>query len=119
MPVSGAFHTPYMKSAQDELNNILHKVEIDTTPLQNQDFKLYSNVTGEPFNPTDNIRDLLTRQICEPVKWTNIIQDINQMFMSKQLDGILELGPSNNLKSILSKVNRRTLRVTQSLDLNS
>jgi len=119
LPVSGAFHTPYMESAQEGLNDILHKIEINTAPLENPDFKVYSNVTGKPFESTDNIRDLLVKQICEPVKWTNIIQDVNLMFKEKKLDSILELGPGNNLQSILGKVNRRAIRVTQSLDLNS
>ena len=119
LPVSGAFHTPYMQSAQEDLNNILHKIEINTTPLNNPDFKVYSNVTGMPFKTTDNIRELLVQQICEPVKWKDIIQDVNVMFKEKRLDNILELGPGNNLKSILGKVNRRAVRVTQSLDLNS
>lgn len=120
--VSGAFHTKHMKSAQDELDHILHKIKLSGPEEVNSD--VYSNVTGRPFCGDDDIRDLLTRQLCETVRWADVMNDVNNRFTGcgkncgkENVNAILELGPGNQLKSMLSKVNRKLVRITKSIDL--
>ena len=120
-----------MRPAQDALNDILHKIEIRETSVTDNKEKfecdVYSNVTGNPFghshdnnNDNDDIRDLLTRQLCETVRWCDVMKGVN-----KRVDGgdhvgnILELGPGNQLKSILSKMNRKLVRNTKTIDLST
>ena len=124
VPVSGAFHTKYMRTAQEELNDILHKIKILKPEEVTSNCDVYSNVTGRPFVDVDgveDIRNLLTRQICETVRWSDVIENVNNLFVGakekKSVDQILELGPGNQLKSMLSKVNRKLVRVTESVDL--
>ena len=120
--VSGAFHTKHMQSAQDELDNILHKIKILRPEQVNSD--VYSNVTGRPFGEKDDVRNLLTRQLCETVRWSDVMNDVNDRFTGcrkndarRDVNAILELGPGNQLKTMLSKVNRKLIRITKSIDL--
>ena len=62
--VSGAFHTPYMEKAADAVSKVLDAAAISMPSAQ-----VYSNVTGKAYTSVDEIKTLLKRQLCEPVKW--------------------------------------------------
>ena len=49
--VSGAFHTPLMKSALPVLSRALKSINVKTPEIQ-----VYSNVTGEPYKSTEEIK---------------------------------------------------------------
>ena len=69
--VSGAFHTPYMESAQAALSKTLDESDIQMPSIQ-----VYSNVTGKPYTSVDEIKTLLKRQLLEPVKWEQGTKDL-------------------------------------------
>ena len=97
--VSGAFHSPLMKLAQNEVKSLL-----DTVDIKLPRFHVYSNVTARPYESEDQVRVLLARQVCEPVQWEqsmiNIINYINQ----ENIEQVYEIGPGKQLKAALSRI---------------
>lgn len=92
--VSGAFHSPLMDAAKEEL-----KKAIDAAPFHDADVPVYANVTGKPVTDADQIRDLLIRQLTCPVRWR---ESIANMFN----DGItkfVEIGPGKILQGLVKR----------------
>jgi [acyl-carrier-protein] S-malonyltransferase len=92
--VSGAFHSPLMDAAKDEL-----KKAIDAAPIHDADVPVYANVTGKPVTGADQIKDLLIRQLTCPVRWH---ESIANMFN----DGItkfVEIGPGKVLQGLVKR----------------
>jgi [acyl-carrier-protein] S-malonyltransferase len=96
--VSGAFHSPLMKSARESLAEILNSTEISDTI-----FPIYANVHAGPTTNGSAIRELLLKQLENPVLWSktmnNLIEDGNEMF--------LELGPGKVLQGLLKRIDRK------------
>lgn len=88
LPVSGAFHTSLMRSAQEAFLVTLEKVDF-SSPL----FPVYANCTGKAVHEPEEIRSALGRQIVESVRWVHILQ----AFSLLSLDAFVELGPKNVL----------------------
>ena len=112
VPVSGAFHTNYMKPAQDMFSDALERV---TLSLNN--CGLFSNQTGDYYKSTTEIREYLVRQVCEPVQWYPILQTIANEFYAGRFSEIYEIGAGRNLKSLLSKVDRNMIKKTTCISL--
>lgn len=96
LPVSGAFHSPLMASARDEL-----AAAIRATHMNQPRFPVYMNATGLPTESVEEIRSLLIEQLTSPVRWTSILRSMHE-------NGILrfvEIGPKNVLQGLV----RRTL----------
>ncbi len=96
--VSGAFHSPLMESAQQELGEVLDKME-----KQKAEFPVYANVTAKPVTEAEEIKELLFKQLTYPVLWFNTIQNMIE-------DGITEfyeVGPGKVLAGLLKRINRR------------
>lgn len=75
LPVSGAFHSPLMQPAADQLAEALKLAEI-----RSPKFTVISNVTAKPHGEPESIRDLLAKQLLSPVRWTDCLgalQDTN------------------------------------------
>jgi [acyl-carrier-protein] S-malonyltransferase len=93
--VSGAFHSPLMQSAQDELGAALADTQVETASIP-----VYANVTAEPVTEPDRIRTMLREQIIAPVKWErsirNMIRDGSNEF--------LEVGPGRVLQGLLKRI---------------
>lgn len=71
LPVGGAFHSPLMQPAQDELAQA-----INTTTFQAPICPIYQNVHGRPERDPDAIRANLIAQLTAPVCWTQTIQNM-------------------------------------------
>jgi len=97
--VSGAFHTPYMESAVPKLAEMLEK-----TDIQQPTIYVLSNVTGEYFMSPDHIRELLKRQIVEPVKWEQQMDEATKLM--HQISGYIESGPGKQLKAMMRRINQ-------------
>jgi len=97
--VSGAFHTPYMESAVPRLKEMLEKTEIKQPSIY-----VLSNVTGEYFHSPDHIRELLSRQIVEPVKWEQQMDEATKLM--HQIAGYIETGPGKQLKAMMRRINQ-------------
>ena len=105
MHVSGAFHTPYMRPAQDQLNEVLQKVTFYPTT----GIKLYSNVTGKPYENVGCIKNLLVRQVCEPLLWYSVLQSINEDYLNGLYDNMYELSRIKQIKTMVGKINKEMM----------
>ena len=82
-----------MKEAADIFAGELAKADI-----HKGDITLYSNVTAEPY--TDDVVDLLSRQICNPVQWEKIIRNM----IASGIDTFIEIGPGRTLTNMVKKI---------------
>lgn len=95
--VSGAFHTPLMKSAAEIL-----QPKIESVTLHQGDVRLLMNVAGDFVEDTDEMRKLLLEQVMQPVLWEKSVRAI----MDKGVDLFLEIGPGKTLCGMLRKINK-------------
>ncbi len=96
LPVSGAFHSPLMNSAQENFKPVIESASFK--PLQTE---IVMNVTGEYVTDIDEIKRLLLQQIIEPVQWEKTLNSIDQ----QGITNFIEVGPG----TVLSGLVKRTL----------
>jgi len=94
--VSGAFHTPYMQPAAEALGQM-----IDATPMQQPTLSVLSNVTGIYFYSVEEIRQLLKRQLVEPVRWEQCMEEVCKPFHNHT--AYVESGPGKQLKAMMRR----------------
>ena len=97
LPVGGAFHSPLMEPAQEELANAILETSFLTPSCP-----IYQNVTAAPTQDANVIQKNLIAQLTGPVKWTQIIQNMRQ-------DGatlFTEYGPGKVLQGLVKKIDR-------------
>lgn len=94
LSVSGAFHSPYMQSASDKFKEELENYNIITPKIN-----VYANLTSQPYE--DNVKDYMSKQIVNPVKWQQTIENmINDGF-----DTFIEVGAGKTLTGLIKKIN--------------
>ena len=100
LPVSGAFHTPYMAPASEGLKAELAEGGYE---ISSPSITLYSNLSAEPY-PTnaDGIIESVSGQVSGSVRWEEIIRDM----ADKGADTFIECGPGNTLSGFV----KRTLK---------
>jgi [acyl-carrier-protein] S-malonyltransferase len=93
LPVSGAFHSPYMEGAYKEFKTITDNMIFSTphTPV-------YSNVTAEPYGDP---KELLPKQIISPVLWQKTIENM----IESGFDTFIEAGWGNTLVNLIKRIN--------------
>ena len=96
LPVSGAFHSPLMESAQQKFQLVL-----DSVMLHPPEIDIVMNVTGEHTTDTDDIKHLLFQQITQPVQWKKTLLTISKT----RITNYVEVGPGK----VLSGLVKRTL----------
>lgn len=106
LPVGGAFHSPLMDSAKNEL-----KDAIDKTVLSKGICPIYQNISASSTSDIDLIKQNLIDQLTGPVKWTQIMQNM----INDGLSEVIEVGPGKVLQGLFKKVNREI--PTQSANL--
>ena len=97
LPVGGAFHSPLMEPAREELA----KAILDTT-IHRPSCPIYQNVTAAATQDTASIKENLIAQLTGPVKWTQTIQQM-------RIDGatlFTEYGPGKVLQGLVKKIDR-------------
>lgn len=104
LPVSGAFHSPLMKSAQEKFQSVLDKVTLHQSKID-----IVMNVTGEFETDTDSIKHLLFQQITEPVQWQKTLHTIHETGITH----FVEVGPGK----VLSGLVKRTLPESTALNV--
>lgn len=95
LPVGGAFHSPLMEPAREEL-----AAAIDNTNFADPSCPIYQNVTTTAINSSVEIKENLMLQLTAPVKWT---QSVQQMVK----DGatlFTEIGPGKVLQGLIRKI---------------
>ena len=94
LKVSGAYHSPLMAEASGRFSEILDKISFFRPEIP-----IYSNVTARPESDPEKIKDLMKKQICSPVRWYEIVINMDR-------DGIsnfIELGPKKVLGNLIKK----------------
>jgi len=94
--VSGAFHSPLMKSASNGLTQALANVQFD-----DPHFAVYANVNGEPVTKADRAKQLLLEQLSRPVRWTDEVSALAERFPDALF---VEMGPGNVLVGLVKKI---------------
>lgn len=94
LPVSGAFHSPLMQSASDKMLDV-----INNTKFAMPDINIISNLTANEYTNSDEIKDLLVKQITNTVKWQESICYINKKGANK----FIEVGFGNVLSGLVKK----------------
>ena len=97
LKVSAAFHSPLMGPAAEQFAATLNEIE-----FQRPSFPVLSNVTARAACDPDRIRELLVRQLTAPVRWTECIEALRALGVSR----FAELGPGR----VLTGLNRRNAR---------
>lgn len=101
LKVKGAFHSPFMNEAAEAF-----APEIEKANIMSGDITLYSNLTAEPYG--ENVVDLLSRQICNPVKWEQLIRNM----ISEGIDTFVEIGPGKTLTNMIKKIDANVCAMT-------
>jgi [acyl-carrier-protein] S-malonyltransferase len=95
LAVGGAFHSPLMEPARQEL-----AVAIGQTHFQTPVCPVYQNVTGQPSQEISVIKQNLIAQLTAPVRWTQTVQNM-------AADGVnvfVECGPGKVLQGLVQKI---------------
>jgi [acyl-carrier-protein] S-malonyltransferase len=98
LAVAGAFHTEIMHSAEEKLARALADV-----PIRPPRCPVISNVDARPHSDPDEIRDLLVRQVCSPVRWSESMQWI----LDQGCNRFVEVGHGRVLRGLLKRISRQ------------
>jgi len=98
LPVGGAFHSPLMMPAKEELAAV-----INATVFNNPVCPVYQNVNAQPVQNPEIIKQNLISQLTSPVKWTQIVKNMLADGASK----FTEMGPGKTLQGLVKKVDRQ------------
>lgn len=99
LPVGGAFHSPMMEPAREEL-----AAAIENTTFSKPNCPIYQNVTASAVTDENEIKANLISQLTAPVRWT---QSVQQMIMDGA-NHFTEVGPGKVLQGLVKKINRET-----------
>lgn len=97
LPVGGAFHSPLMKPAEDELAKA-----IQATTFNNPTCPVYQNVNALPITNPAEIQHNLIAQLTAPVKWTQIMTNM----LADGVNSVTEVGPGKVLQGLFKKMDR-------------
>lgn len=97
LPVGGAFHSPLMEPAREEL-----AAAIEQTAFNDPSCAIYQNVTAAAVTDATAIKKNLISQLTAPVRWTQTMQ---QMITDGATD-FIEVGPGKVLQGLMRKIDR-------------
>lgn len=100
LQVGGAFHSPLMEPARQELEAALMN-----TPFANPICPVYQNVTAEAAFEPDAIRKNLIAQLTAPVRWSQSVQAM----IADGATSFIECGPGNVLQGLVKKINKEAV----------
>ena len=95
LPVSGAFHSPLMEPARNELARAIDDVSL-TSPI----CPIYQNFSSLPIEDPKTIKANLISQLTTPVKWTSIIKNM----LDDGAKEFIEVGPGRVLQGLIKKI---------------
>ncbi|MCH2229946.1 MAG: ACP S-malonyltransferase [Crocinitomicaceae bacterium] len=98
LPVGGAFHSPLMEPAREELAAAIEATEFKA-PL----CPVYQNVVASPISDPAEIKKNLVAQLTAPVLWTQTMQAI----IADGATEVIEVGPGKVLQGLFKKVDRK------------
>ena len=100
LPVGGAFHSPLMNPAKEELEKA-----INNTIFHKPSCPIYQNVTASAVMNENEIKNNLISQLTSPVRWTHTIQQMIDDGASE----FIEVGPGKVLQGLVRKINRESV----------
>ena len=95
LKVSGAWHSELIKGAVAEFKEYLDTIAFDAPQK-----KVFFNVTADVEENPAEIREIMARQLCSPVRWYDTV---NKM-VAENVDVFVELGPGRVLAGLLKKI---------------
>jgi [acyl-carrier-protein] S-malonyltransferase len=100
LQVGGAFHSPLMEPARQEL-----QAAIEATNFQTPICPVYQNVDAKPYTNPDEIKKNLINQLTAPVRWTQTIQNM----VADGATEFTECGPGNVLQGLVKKIHKESV----------
>lgn len=97
LPVSGAFHSPLMQLAKDELEAAIEKTTFNAPKCP-----VYQNVDAQPHTDADEIKNNLIAQLTGSVRWTSSVQNM----IAAGADEFVECGPGRALRGMIGRIDR-------------
>ncbi|MEP0987770.1 ACP S-malonyltransferase [Ekhidna sp.] len=97
LPVGGAFHSPLMEPAREELAEA-----IQDTSFSTPNCPVYQNVDAKGYTGVETIKKNLVLQLTSPVRWTQSVQNM----ISDGASSFTECGPGKVLQGLVKKVDR-------------
>lgn len=104
LPVGGAFHSPLMKPAAEELAAGIKNVKFNEPVCP-----VYQNVTGLPTSDPVEIKKNLLAQLTSPVKWTHTIENM----IADGAVEFTEVAPGKVLQGLVSKITLNQVLINQ------
>lgn len=104
LPVGGAFHSPLMQQAADEL-----AAGIESVTFKAPVCPVYQNVTALPTTDPAEIKKNLLAQLTAPVKWTQTVENM----VADGADNFVESGPGKVLQGLVAKIAAGKVTVNQ------
>ncbi|KAG5192095.1 malonyl-CoA:ACP transacylase [Tribonema minus] len=98
LAVAGAFHTEFMSTAVDKLGTVLDSIEIGKPRIP-----VISNVDAKPHSDPKVIKELLKKQVTNPVLWENTMAEV----LKRGYERGYECGPGKVVAGILKRVDRK------------
>ena len=93
--VAGAYHSRFMKSAQDAL-----KPELESTPMQMPAVPVYCNYEARPVTGPEDVRAMLGEQVCGSVRWSACMKGLTDK--GERL--FIEMGPGKTLAGMMGRI---------------
>ena len=104
LPVGGAFHSPLMQLAADELAAGIESVKFNEPVCP-----VYQNVTALPTTDPQEIKKNLLAQLTAPVKWTQTVMNM----VADGASDFIEVGPGKVLQGLVAKIAANQVSVNQ------
>ena len=98
LPVGGAFHSPLMMPAKEELEKAINETKF-SVPI----CPVYQNVTAKASSNPDEIKENIILQLTAPVKWTQTMQNM----LADGASSFTEVGPGKVLQGLVKKIDRK------------
>jgi [acyl-carrier-protein] S-malonyltransferase len=95
LKVSGAWHSALIKDAQDEFKEYLEPVSFNSPQKP-----IIFNVTADSSDNPDEIKEIMGRQLCSPVRW----YDAMNKLIAEEVEVFVEVGPGRVLAGLLKKI---------------
>ncbi|HET8735280.1 MAG TPA: ACP S-malonyltransferase [Pricia sp.] len=95
LPVGGAFHSPLMEPAREEL-----AAAIESATFHRAQCPIYQNVSTVAESDSDTIKKNLIAQLTAPVKWTQSVENM----VNDGADTFIEVGPGKVLQGLVKKI---------------
>jgi len=96
LAVNGAFHSPLMQPAQENLAAAIEKTKFRTPMIP-----VYQNIVTKAVTDQEEIKQNLIKQLTGPVKWTQSVQNM----IKDGADTFIEVGPGKTLQGLIKKIN--------------